>query len=152
MERLKYDARKVSPQAQEELRKKIVREMEKRDGNIKEVAEICECSVRHVQKTWKKYQGGGIKMIEAVKMGRPKGMCCKLTPEQGTEIKKVISEKKPSETGLSGNLWGRKEVSELVKQKLGIEIAVRTVGDYLAKWEFTYQRPKKKITDKTQKP
>jgi transposase len=42
-------------------------------------------------------------------------------------------------------------VCELVKAKYGIEIAVRTIGDYLAKWNFTPQRPKKKTIGKTQK-
>jgi len=51
---LKFDARKISPEGQEELRKKIVREMEKRGGGTKEVAEICECSVRHGKNTEKR--------------------------------------------------------------------------------------------------
>ena len=38
---LKYDIRKLSPKEQEEVRKKIVREMNKR-GEAKEVAEVCE--------------------------------------------------------------------------------------------------------------
>jgi transposase len=147
---LKYDVRKLSPKEQEEVRKKIVREMKKR-GNTKEVAEICECTVRHVEKTWKKYSEGGIVAILAVKMGRPVGKCCKLQPEQEEAIKGVISEKNPSEAGLSGYLWSRRAVCELVKEKFGIEIAVRTMGSYLAHWKFTYQRPKKKITVKTQK-
>ena len=56
---LKYDIGKLSPKEQEEVRKKIVREMKKR-CDAKEVAEICECTVRQVNKTWKKYQECGI--------------------------------------------------------------------------------------------
>ena len=150
MEEIKYDIRKLSPKEQEEVRKKIVREMKKR-GDAKEVAEICECTIRHVHKTWKKYREGGLKSISAVKMGSPIGKYGKLTREQEEAIKKDIAEKTPEETGLSGYLWSRKEVCELVKSKFGIEIAVRTIGDYLAKWNFTSQRPKKKIIGKTQK-
>jgi transposase len=150
MEELKYDVRKLSPKEQEEVRKKIVREMKKR-GCSKEVAEICECTVRHVNKTWKKYQEGGLKAISAVKMGSPIGIYGKLSPKQEEEIKQEISDKNPLESGLSGYLWGRKEVSELVKKKYSIDIAVTTMGDYLRKWNFTPQRPKKKITAKTPK-
>ena len=150
MEEIKYDIRKLNPKEQEEVRKKIVREMKKR-GDGKEVAEICECTVRHVNKTWKKYREGGIKAITAVKMGRPKGKGSKLNPKQEETLKKEIAEKTPEESGMSGYLWSRKEVCELVKAKYGIEIAVRTIGDYLAKWKFTAQRPKKKIIGKTQK-
>ena len=142
---------KISPKGQEELRKKIVRQM-KKHGNSKEVAEICECTVRQVKKTWKKYQEGGIKGILAVKMGSPKDKYSKLNSEQEAVIKKVITEKNPSEAGLSGYLWGRAEVSEHVKRQCGIEMPVRTMGHYLKKWNFTCQRPKKRITAKTRKP
>jgi transposase len=148
---LRYDVRKVSPIEQEELRKKIVREMHKR-GNTSEVAEFCECSLSHVQSTWKKYCDGGVASILAVSMGRPKGKCCKLTPEQEAAIREIITDKNPSEVGLVGYLWSRAEVCELVKREFGIEIPVRTMGDYLARWNFTYQRPQKKITAKTRKP
>ena len=151
MEELKYEIRKLSPKEQEEVRKKIVREMEKRGGEAKEVAEICECTIRHVNKTWKKYQECGIKGILAVKMGRPLGLRKKLTADQEAVIKKLITDKNPTELGLRGYLWGRAEVCELVKSEFGIEIAVRTMGNYLASWNFTPQRPKKKITVKTRR-
>jgi hypothetical protein len=51
---LKYELQKLGPKEQEELRKKIVREMKKRSDS-KEVAEICECtnvmSTRHGKNT-----------------------------------------------------------------------------------------------------
>jgi len=147
-EELKYEIKKLSPKEQEEVRKKIVREMEKR-GDAKEVAEICECTNRHVNKTWKKYSEGGVKVIMAVPMGRPKGKCCKLQSDQEAVIKQIITEKNPSECGLMGYLWGRAEVSELVKRQFGIEMPLSTMGDYLARWNFTYQRPKKRIIVKT---
>ena len=71
--------------------------------------------------------------------------------EQEKKIKKEIIKKDPLEAGLSGYLWGRKEVCELVKQRFGIEIPLSTMGDYLARWNFTSQRPKKKITVKMRK-
>jgi len=142
---LKFDIRKLNPQAQEELRKKIVREMQKRDGNTKEVAEICECSLRHVQSTWKRYKESGIKGIKSVKMGRPAGVGSRLTEKQEKQIKKILTTKRPCEVGLSGYLWDRKAVSEIIKRKLKIEMPLSTTGDYLAKWKFTAQRPKKTL-------
>ena len=58
MEELKYELQKLGSKEQEEVRKKIVRQM-KKHGDVKEVAEICECTIRHVNKTWKKYKDGG---------------------------------------------------------------------------------------------
>jgi transposase len=150
MEELKYDIRKLSSKEQEEVRKKIVREMQKR-GDSKEVAEICECTIRHVNNTWQKYRDGGITAIAASKAGRPKGLFKKLTSEQEARIKQLIRDKNPTELGLNGYLWGRAEVCELVKAEFGIEIAVRTMGNYLGSWNFTPQRPKKKIIVKTRR-
>jgi transposase len=141
---LQYNIQKLSPEGQEELRKKIVRQM-KKHGSTKEVAEICECSQRHVQLTWKRYMEGGVEAIKAVKMGRPKGSGCKLAPQQEAEIIKLIIDKKPAEAGLAGYLWERKTVAELVKQQFGITMPLSTMGSYLAKWKFTSQRPKKTL-------
>jgi transposase len=138
------DNYKLSPKGQEELRLKIVRQM-KKHSNTKEVAEICECTVRHVEKTWKKYKEGGVNAIKAVKMGRPKGIGCKLTKTQEREIKKLLTEKTPNELELGGYLWERKSVSELISRKFSIKMPLSTTGDYLAKWNFTYQRPKKTL-------
>jgi transposase len=140
---LKFDVRKLSPKEQEELRKKIVRQM-KKHGDTKLVADICECSLRHVQSTWKKYREKGVSAIKAVKMGRPKGSGCKLTPEQEAKIIKLITDKDPEQLKLKGFLWDRKLVSELIKQQYGVKMPLSTMGYYLAKWGFTAQRPKKK--------
>ena len=86
-----------------------------------------------------------------VKMGSPVGLYGKLNPKQEETIKKLITDKNPSDYGLNGYLWGRKEVSELVRKQYSIEMPVTTMGDYLRKWNFTPQRPKKKITGKTRK-
>ena len=141
---LKQNNCKLSPQGQEELRLRIVRKM-KKHKNAQEVAEICECTVRHVNRTWKKYQDCGIESVMAVKMGRPKGSGSKLTPEQETIIIEILTNKRPNEVGLAGYLWERKSVSELIKQKFGVEMPLSTTGDYLAKWNFTSQKPKKRV-------
>jgi transposase len=148
---LRYNAQKIGSAGQEELRKKIVRQM-KKHGNTKEVAAICECTVRHVNKTWKKYQVGGVEAIESVKMGRPVGKCCKLNEKQESAIKEAIRDNSPVELGLSGHLWGRAEVSELIKRRFGIEMPLTTTGDYLKRWNYTYQRPKKRTTGKMSEP
>jgi transposase len=96
---LVFDARKLSPGEQETLRKKIVREMLKQEagkrGATKEVAAICECSLSHVQSTWKKYRDHGVKGIKATQMGRPENSG-KLTKEQQAKIQSIIVDKSVS--------------------------------------------------------
>jgi transposase len=141
---IKQSNYKLTPQGQEELRLRIVRKM-KKHKNPQEVAEICECTVRHVNKTWKKYLESGIDSLLAVEMGRPGGSGCKLTPEQESTIIEILTTKRPNEVGLAGYLWERKSVSEVIKQKFGIKMPLSTTGNYLAKWNFTSQRPKKRL-------
>ena len=84
---------KLNTQEQEKLRKRIVRKMRiHNDTGV--VAEICECSKRHVQSTWKKYQDGGISAIAVVKRGRKENSGA-LTSEQQKEIQKLIVDKCP---------------------------------------------------------
>jgi len=123
---LRFEARKLSSGEQENLRKKIVREMQKRDGRRgapKEVAEVCECSVSHVQSTWKKYRDGGVAGIRATKMGRPENSG-RLTKEQQAEIKKAIVDKCPNQLKLKGFLWDREQTRALIKQRFGVQLSL----------------------------
>jgi len=139
---LKFRVKNLKPKEREELRKKIVRQM-KKHGDTGRVADICECSLRHVQSTWKKYVDGGVAAIKTAKMGRPKGSGSKLTPKQEKKIIKLITDKDPNQLKLPGCLWDRKLVAGLVMQQFNIKMPLSTMGDYLAKWGFTAQRPKK---------
>lgn len=146
---LEFNNLKLTTDEQEKLRKKIIRIAKKNlmpNGSVrnKKVSEICECSVSHVRSTWKKYITDGVSAIKSVKMGRPKGAGCKLTPEQQNQIIKQITEKDPNQLKLPGFLWDRKLVAGLVKREFGIEMPLSTMGYYLAKWGFTAQRPKNK--------
>jgi hypothetical protein len=40
-------------------------------------------------------------------------------------------------------LWTRKAVKELVEREFGVVLSINTMGDYLRKWGFTPQKPKK---------
>jgi hypothetical protein len=43
--------------------------------------------------------------------------------------------------GLPFALWSRAAVRELIWQRFGVRLAVRTMGTYLARWGFTAQKP-----------
>ncbi len=45
---------------------------------------------------------------------------------------------------LDYGLWTRKAVKELVEREFGVVLAINTMGDYLRKWGFSPQKPKKK--------
>ena len=48
-------------------------------------------------------------------------------------------------------LWNRRAVMELIQIKFGIEMPIRTVGQYLQRWGYTPQRPVKRAAEQDPK-
>jgi len=65
-------------------------------------------------------------------------------PEQEAHIQKLICDKRPEQLKMDFFLWSRSAVMQLIEQECGLELGVRTVGKYLARWGFTPQKPIKK--------
>ena len=139
---LEFDARKLSPQEKEALRKKIVRLM-KIHGDTKIVQPMCECSLRHVQSVWKTYNEKGVAGIKSQKVGRPSDSGA-LTFEQQKEIQKCLIDKDPKQLKLPGCLWNRDNIRDLIKSMFKITLTKQAISKYLKKWGFTPQRPVKK--------
>lgn len=136
----KIDTRKLTQEAQETLRKQIVR-LRKAGRANKEVAEIVGVSQVHCSNVWRRYQEQGISGITKGKRGRRHGAKRSLTVEQELLITKLIKDKAPDQLKLSFALWTREAVRQLIKQKCGISMPIRTVGEYLKRWGFTPQKP-----------
>jgi transposase len=60
---------------------------------------------------------------------------------QAAAVRALIRRHTPDELDLPFALWSRMAVRALVWQHCGVELAVRTVGTYLARWGFTAQKP-----------
>ena len=56
----------------------------------------------------------------------------------------MICDKTPDQLKLGSALWNRQAVAQLVHDRLGIKLPIRTVGEYLKRWGFTPQKPIKK--------
>ena len=66
-----------------------------------------------------------------------------LSNAQEKKIQLMIVDKMPDQLKLDYALWTRKAVKELVSREFKIVLAINTMGDYLRKWGFTPQKPKK---------
>jgi transposase len=64
-----------------------------------------------------------------------------LDAAQEAAVRDLIRRHTPDELGLPFALWSRAAVRELVLRRCGVELAVRTMGTYLARWGFTAQKP-----------
>ena len=86
-------------------------------------------------------QEGGLRALAPKPTGRQVGQMRQLTPEQELRIQRLICEKRPEQLKMQFALWTRAAVMQLVKDEFGIELPVRTMGEYLKRWGFTPKRP-----------
>ena len=76
--------------------------------------------------------------------GHPYGSGRTLADEQEKQIQQWLVEKSPEDYEIPSALWTRQAVAELIEKKLDIKMPIRTVGEYLNRWGFTPQKPKRK--------
>lgn len=92
----------------------------------------------------KKHKENGVSGLKSKKKGVSSESKKLLTAEQEKVIQKLIVDVMPSQYKLDFALWTRKAIKGLVFQEFEIVLAINTMGDYLRKWGFTPQKPKKK--------
>jgi len=139
----KIDTRKLSPEAQEEKRKLVIKLRKKNIPN-QEIAQIVEMNSSVTSTIWNKYLASGSKTLKSQTRGRKLGDQRKLTITQEKQIISIITDKYPDQIKLPFALWTREAVKQLIERETKVIIAINTVGDYLKRWGFTPQKPVKR--------
>ncbi len=134
------DSRKLSDDALNERRRQVV-QMLKKGLTQEKVAEFIGMSEGTVNKINQLYKKGGLKAVLIERTGRPVGSGRDLTKEEEQLIKRLICDKTPDQLKMPYALWSRQAVRELIENRCGRKLAVRTMGDYLKRWGFTPQKP-----------
>jgi transposase len=145
----KQDFRTSSSEVRNAIRKRGL-ELIKSGKKKKDVAQFFGVNKNTVSNWCKSYSLEGNKGLCDKKRGAKSENCKLLTDNQERYIQKLIIDKYPEQYKLPFALWTRKAVKELIERVLKIDIAITTTGDYLRKWGFTPQKPKKKAYE--QKP
>ncbi|MGI2325135.1 MULTISPECIES: IS630 family transposase [Methylococcus] len=70
-----------------------------------------------------------------------------LTLAQEWQLRSVIVGENPKQLSLPFALWNRRAVMQLVKALFGIDMPIRTVGEYPLRWGYTPQRPMKRALE-----
>jgi transposase len=135
------DARTLSPETQEALRRRAVDAVEKEGMRVVDVAKSLGVRRQSVQEWLKLYREGGDAALARGRKGPAKGFGQLLEPWQQGVIVRMITDNCPDQLKLPFCLWTREAVAELVYNRFRIKIAIRTVGDYLKNWGFTAQKP-----------
>jgi transposase len=142
----KIDGRKVKKEVQQALRDQVVR-LRKQGKANKDIAEFLGMSPPHSSTIWQKYVRGGKKEIALGTRGRRHGEKRSLTEEQERRIQKLIVDKTPDQLKFPFALWTREAVRQLIGREYGIDMPVRTIGEYLKRWGFTPQKPVKRAKE-----
>ena len=142
----KRDARRLDPRTQEELRFRAVAAVES-GRTATEVAHTMGVSRQQLQEWLRIYRTEGEEGLRNKRRGPTPGRTALLAPWQQGVIVRMITDKCPEQLKLPFYLWTREAIAGLIKERFGITIAIRTVGDYLQKWGFTPQKPARRAVE-----
>jgi transposase len=132
------DARSLSAEAQEALRKRTVRAI--LDGMNQTFAARTFGVARGTVVRWMhQYRQGGEAALDQRSQGRPPAS--KLKGAQEAMIVALIETHSPDQLGLPTSLWTRETVGALIKKRFGLAFSVWAVGRYLRRWGLTPQKP-----------
>jgi transposase len=90
------------------------------------------------------YGSGGAAALKPQVRGEKMGTGRHLSAEQEREIQRTICDRRPEQLKMDFALWSRSAVKQLIERSYGLALSVRAVGNYLARWGFTPQKPIKK--------
>src|ERR671932_777254 len=134
------DMRKLAPAAQEERRRQVIR-LRQRGMTYQAIADQVGLSRTGVFNICQRFAQQGPSGLKSKPHGPEPGYGRVLSARQDAAMRKLICTRTPDQLGLPFALWNRAAVRELVAQRCGVRLAVRTTGKYLARWGFTAQKP-----------
>ena len=134
------DARQLSDEVLQSLRLRALRGCELGYSEI-EVAELLGVSRETVSRWWTAYVDHGLEALPGDRTGRPVGSGRTLNDGQAARLRTILNEKSPEEVEIASPLWTSRAVAELIRKEYGIDMPVRTVGEYLERWGYTAKVP-----------
>lgn len=146
----KVDFRKLSSKERISYRKRAIT-LKKSGKTQKEIANIFGIRENTVSDWIKLYKANGTKGLHDKKRGVNSEDKKLLNSKQEKQVQKMITDTMPDQLKLPYALWTRKAVKELVERELGIKLAINTMGDYLRKWGYSPQKPKKRAYEQNPK-
>jgi len=136
---MKTDGRQLSPQAQENLRRRVVRAILEQRMSQVEAVRVFGVGRTSIHNWLDAHRTRGQSALKAHKRG-PKPHS-RFAGHQAATIVRMIEDRCPDQLHLPFALWTREAVGQLIARRLGIHMSVWTVGRYLRHWGFTPQKP-----------
>ena len=142
------DMRKLTREARYERRVQVIR-LRKAGRTYDEIATLTGLSRTGVFDICKRHATSGSSALHDAAGGRKLGEQRLLSPAQEALVQKLIADKTPDRLKMPYALWSRAAVAELIEQRFGLKLKVRTMGMYLQRWGFTPQKPMRKAYEQS---
>jgi transposase len=141
------DGRSIPDAALEVLRERAVAMHEAGNTQLATAAAlgVHKNTIYRWLKGWRVAGAGALK---AKKRGRRHEAKRLLDAEQAAAVQQLMIEHCPDQLDLPWALWSREAVRDLAQARFGVQLALRTVSDYLRRWSFTPQRPIKRALER----
>ena len=140
--------RKLTREARHERRVQVIR-LRKAGRTYDEIATLTGLSRTGVFDICKRHATSGSSALHDAAGGRKLGEQRLLSPAQEALVQKLIADKTPDQLKMPYALWSRAAVAELIEQRFGLKLKVRTMGMYLQRWGFTPQKPMRKAYEQS---
>lgn len=112
----------------------------------REVAALLDVSTTALQNWMSLFREGGMDTLPETSRSRPRPRKRRLKARQEQVIQRQIADKDP-EQQTSLRAMDTTAVGELIWKRYGVRLPVRTLGEYLKRWGYTPQRPKKRADE-----
>lgn len=141
------DARRLTPEAQEDLRRRVVYAVVEGGMGKSQTARTFGVTRQSIDNWLRRVEeAGSVRGLAARKRGpkpRPR-----LSPGQDREAVRLIRGDCPDQMLLPFALWTREAVVALLRRRFGLGVSVWTAGRYLRRWGLTPQRPARRAYER----
>jgi transposase len=134
------DARRLSAQAQEDLRRRAVAAVKAGYTQVA-VSTVLGVSPQAVSRWVNAFDRRGNTALRAGRRGRRPGEQKALDARQEARVRRAVLGKVPDQVALPGLVWTRPQVRDLVRKWFGIGLSLVTIGKYLRSWGLSPQKP-----------
>jgi transposase len=134
------DARHLSDEVLQVLRLRALRGIELGYSQL-DLADLLGVCHETISRWWTAYSAEGLDSLPGQRSGRPVGAGRLLSEQQARRIRECIDHHSPEHLGIPSALWSRRAVGDLIRKEFGVDLAERTVGEYLRRWGYTAKKP-----------
>jgi transposase len=129
------DMRSLAPEAKRAKRSRVI-ELRSAGYSYARIARLTGLSRTGVFDICKRHTAIGARALYDAPNGHKTGAGRRLNPEEEDELRHLIVGHTPDDCSLPQALWTRPAVNQLIAQRLGVHLPVRTLALYLARWGF----------------